>query len=155
MKSIWLLLIVLSLALSDRALSQTTVRLEAGNVTGTFTSVGEVGTVTEIVEHKIIEKDGTTTVRKIPGVTKQLNAVLRRPVSANESLWAWRKMVETGQIATARRTCKVILLDETGTSVASFTLTNGWPASINLQTVNGVLMEEIVLACEDLTRDQP
>ena len=67
-----------------------------GIITGYFTEVSGLGSENEVIEHKVINEKGTEVVMKIPGRLKWENIVLKRGITSNMDIWAWRKLVEDG-----------------------------------------------------------
>ena len=54
--------------------------------------------------------DKTSTVHKLPGLTKYANIVLKRGVTQDRQLWNWRKAIEQG--TADRRNGSIVLLDD-------------------------------------------
>ena len=52
------------------------------------------------------------TVRKLPGLTRYANIVLRRGITKDAELWNWRQTVVQGNVD--RRNGSIILLDDDG-----------------------------------------
>jgi phage tail-like protein len=90
--------------------------------------------------------------RKLPGLTKFGNIVLKRGITQNADLWNWRKTVVDGQAE--RKNGAVIILDDDGTEVVRWNFRNGWIAkwvgpSLNAAS-NEVAIETIEIAHEGL-----
>jgi phage tail-like protein len=49
---------------------------------------------TEVIEYRTGSESNA--LRKLPGLTKHANVVLRRGVTQDAELWNWRKTVEGG-----------------------------------------------------------
>ena len=131
--------------------------LDCGSVgQGYFTEIDNIGSESEIVEHRIINELGVEVIQKIPGRLKFNNITLRRGITGNMDMWTWRKLVEDGLVNQARTNCSVTLLNQELTPIAQFTLTNAWPVSIAKPALDadGVTVEEIVLVCEGYQRVQ-
>jgi len=72
-------------------------------VAGFFTEVSGIGSETEVVEHKVVTKDGKSDfVQKIPGRLKWGDITLKRGITSELDVYSWRKLVEDGKVATAR-----------------------------------------------------
>jgi phage tail-like protein len=98
----------------------------------------------------------TSSVRKLPGLRKYSNIVLKRGITQDDELWQWRKLVTDGNIAQARRNGAIILIDDQGADVVRWTFVNAWPVkyvgpSLNA-TGNDVAIETLELAHEGLER---
>jgi len=103
----------------------------SGKVAGYFTEIGGLGSETEIVEHKIVNDKGLDSVQKIPGRLKWGDITLKRGITSIMDMWAWRKMVEDGNIVGARANGSVIMLNESLVPVAQWDFTNGWPSKVS------------------------
>jgi phage tail-like protein len=93
-----------------------------------------------------------STVRKVPGLTKYANIVLKRGLTRDLELWNWRKTVVDGK--TVRRSGSIILLDESGKQVLRWHFVGGWPVkwegpALNAQA-NEVAIETLEIAHEGL-----
>jgi len=105
-----------------------------GDATGTafFKSVGGLKSETDVIE--VREGGANGVVRKLPGATKYSNITLKRGVTSDTSVAAWRKQVEDGQIGPARRNGAIVLLDKSGKEVARWNIVNAWPSAIEIAT---------------------
>jgi phage tail-like protein len=95
-----------------------------------------------------------TGIVKLPGRTKWGDIELKRGVDTDKSLYEWRRMVEEGDIANARKNGTVTLLGESRTPIARWTFENAWPSKL---TVSGSAdrpcgWETIVLHVDLVTR---
>lgn len=99
--------------------------LEIDGVTAAgFSEVSGLANETEVIEYRE-GGDKVNAPRKLPGLTKYSNLVLKRGVTADPSLWNWRKTVIDG--AVERRNGAIILLDESRTEIVRWNFFNGWP----------------------------
>ena len=80
-----------------------------GIVAAGFSEVSGLASETEVMEYRE-GGEAVNTLRKIPGLTKYSNIVLKRGVTADKSLWNWRKTVVDGHAQ--RVNGSIILLDE-------------------------------------------
>ena len=137
-------------------LASTSFAMEVEGATmGYFTECTGIGSETEVVEHRIIGPGGER-VAKIPGRLIWNNIILKRGITSNLDMWQWRKQVEDGDIANARKNISIVLYDQTMQPVARWDLINGWPSMINTSVAaNGSLIEEVVLVCEGIERVNP
>jgi phage tail-like protein len=117
-----------------------------------FTECSGMGSRSNILEYRA----GTSTfTRKIPGRTAALNVVCRRGITSSLDLRDWRKLVEDGKFADARRDVDVVLFDQTFTAIARWRLHNAWPARLSVvgrDAVNTNVGEEIELAVDEADR---
>ena len=100
--------------------------------------------------------DKTMTIRKLPGLKKFSNIVLKRGITDDMDLWKWRKQVMDGKIKDARKNGSIILMDDEGNDKARWNFVEGWPTkwtgpSFNA-TGNEVAIETLELAHEGLDR---
>jgi phage tail-like protein len=94
------------------------------------------------------------TVRKLPGLVKYANISLKRGVTDDAELWAWRKTVIDGTVQ--RKNGSIILLDDTGNEKWRWNFREGWPTkwtgpSFNA-TGNEVAIETLEIAHEGLEK---
>ena len=94
-----------------------------GVTKATFSEV--TGLSVEIVAIDYREGGDPTTVRKLPGLTKYTNIVLKRGYTADRSLWNWMQSVLNGQVVRASMT--VTLLDAGRQPVLQWTVKEAWP----------------------------
>jgi phage tail-like protein len=127
----------------------------SGIIQGYFTEASGLGSEHDVVDHKII-KDGKEVVRKIPGRLKWGDITLKRGITANLDFWDWRRMVEDGQVAKARRNGSIMMYDQEGVEVARWNFTAGWPSKVSgpspNTTSNEVGVEELVIVHEGIAR---
>jgi phage tail-like protein len=128
----------------------------SGVISGYFTEAAGLGSEHEIIEHKIVSPEGREIVRKIPGRLKWGDITLKRGITANMDIWTWRKQIEDGQVAQARRNGSIIMYDETFTEVARWNFEMGWPSKVSGPSVNtgsnDVGIEEVTIVHEGIIR---
>lgn len=128
----------------------------SGVVSGFFTECSGLGSETEVTEHKVVGIGGQEIVRKIPGRLKWENITLKRGITANMDFWDWRKMVEEGNVAAARRDGSIIMYDQEGAEVARWNFEKGWPSKVSGPSVksdsNEIGVEEMVIVHEYIER---
>ncbi len=110
---------------------------------------------TDIIEYR----EGTEAVlyaRKLSGLTKHGILVLKWGITNSMDLYNWRKMVEQGQLAQARRNIAVILMDEEGNDAARWEFGNAWPSKYKAPDMNAkgndVAIETLEIAFESMQR---
>jgi phage tail-like protein len=117
-----------------------------------FSEVSGLESETAVIEYRTGNED---VVRKLPGLTKFSNIVLRRGVSKDRELWDWRQTVVQGN--TDRRNGSIVLLDDQRNEVLRWNFGQGWPCkwqgpALNAKT-NEVAIETLEIAHEGLERD--
>lgn len=127
-----------------------------GVITGFFTECSGLGSETEVTEHKIVGPSGQEIVRKIPGRLKWGDITLKRGITANMDFWDWRKMVEDGDVASARKNGSIVMYDQEGTEVARWNFEAGWPSKISgpqtKSDSNEIGVEELTIVHEYIER---
>jgi phage tail-like protein len=128
-----------------------------GGVTGYFTEVSGIGSESEVVEHKIMgDKAKESITRKIPGRLKWGDITLKRGITANMDMWAWRKDIEEGKVSNARKNGSVIMYTQDLQESARWNFTAGWPSKITGPAPkadgNEVGIEELVIVHEGIVR---
>ena len=94
------------------------------------------------------------TTRKLPGLVKYSNISLKRGITDDAELWAWRKTAMDGKVQ--RKNGSIILLDEAGAEKLRWNFVNGWPTkwtgpSFNA-TGNEVAIESLDIAHEGVSK---
>ena len=127
-----------------------------GQVTGAFRECSGLGSENEVVEAKMSSMDGRPVVKKIPGNLKWGNITLKQGITDDMDMWKWRKMVEDGKVAEARKNGSIVLFSHAGVEIARWNFVNAWPSKINGPSVNAtsneVAIEELELAHEGYER---
>lgn len=128
----------------------------SGAVTGFFTEVGGLGSETEIIEHKVVNDTGVDFVQKIPGRLKWGDITLKRGITEVIDMWNWRKLVEDGDIAGARKNGSIMMMNQSLDIIAQWDFTNGWPSKVTgpqLQSdSNAFGVEEMTIVHEGIVR---
>jgi phage tail-like protein len=118
-----------------------------------FSEVSGLESETAVIEYRAGDK--VNTVRKLPGLTKYANIVLRRGITQDAELWNWRKAVVEGNID--RRNGSIVLLDDALNPVVRWNFRNGWICKIEGPALNAsandVAIETIEIAHEGLERE--
>lgn len=128
----------------------------SGIIAGYFTEASGLGSENDVVEHKVTGKDGKEIVRKIPGRLKWGDITLKRGITTNMDFWDWRRMVEQGNVAKARKNGSIMMYDQEGSEVARWNFTAGWPSKVSGPSVNTtsneVGIEELTIVHEGIER---
>jgi phage tail-like protein len=128
----------------------------SGVLTGFFTECAGLGSETEVTEHKVVGPGGKEVVRKIPGRLKWGDITLKRGITRNMDIWDWRKMIEDGNVSSARKDGSIMMFDQEGSEVARWNFTAGWPSKVSGPSVksdsNEIGVEELTIVHEGIVR---
>ena len=116
-----------------------------GIVVAGFSEVSGLTTDTNIIEYREGDEN-VGTVRKLPGLMKYNNIVLKRGWTADTNLWTWRKKVIDGK--TQRTTGAIILLDESRSPALRWNFTAGWPSKWEGPALNAKTSEVAIETLE-------
>jgi phage tail-like protein len=129
-------------------------KLEMDGVTKAgFRECSGLDASTDPVDYREGQEKGNI-ARKLTGLNKHANIVLKRGVTDDHSLWDWRKKVIDGK--TDRQHGSIVLCDETGEEKVRWNFVEGWPTkwtgpSFNA-TSNEVAIESLEIVHEGLTK---
>ncbi len=116
-----------------------------------FSEVSGLESETAVIEYRAGSEN---VVRKLPGLTKFGNIILRRGVTQDADLWNWRESVVEGSID--RRNGSIVLLDDKRNEVVRWNFRSGWICKWEGPTLdakaNEVAIETIEIAHEGLER---
>lgn len=98
---------------------------------------------------------GGNFVHKYVGMERYPQVTLRRGITKDQSLWAWRQLVRDNPADRSKYVCnvKISLLDENHQSTAIFwTLQDAWPCKLGGPSLNAkgneLAIETLELCCE-------
>ena len=118
-----------------------------------FSEASGLESETAVIEYRV-GGEKVNWVRKLPGLTKFGNIVLRRGVTQDAELWNWRKSIVEGNVD--RRNGTIVLLDDKRNEVVRWNFWNGWICKWEGPTLNAraneVAIETIEIAHEGLER---
>jgi phage tail-like protein len=130
-----------------------TVDIGVGDELG-FSEVDGLSGEIEVIEYRE-GADRVNTARKLPGLAKYPNVMLKRGITGRTDLFEWWKSVRDGQVQ--RRDVTITLLDEQRQPVLRWLLRNAFPVKIEgpelNATGNEVAIETLELAHEGLEID--
>ncbi len=123
-----------------------------GVIRGGFSEASGLTTDTDIIEYREgNEQRGNT--RKLPGLIKYGNVVLKRGWTKDRKLWEWRKKVIDGK--TQRTSGAIVLLDEARKEALRWNFREGWPCKWEGPGLNGktsdVAVETLEICHEGLS----
>jgi phage tail-like protein len=117
-----------------------------------FHEVSGFDSTIDVIEHR--EGGDNTTPRKLPGMTKHSNIVLKWGMSIDTQLYQWHRDVVRGNVQ--RRNGSIVLLDRRGQEVARWNFFSAWPSKWDGPDLsaegNDVAIETLELAHEGVER---
>jgi phage tail-like protein len=123
------------------------------SIRGSFAEVSGLDVEITPIEYRNGSED--ITVRKIPGLKKFTNIVLKRGITGDLTLWKWLKSVMDGSVQRADGT--ITLLDESRQPVMVWKFRRGWPCKLTGPTLNAkgneIAIETLEICHEGLEID--
>ena len=117
-----------------------------------FHEVSGFDSTIDVVEHR--EGGENTTVRKLPGMTKHSNIVLKWGLADDADLYNWYRDAVNGKVQ--RRNGSIVLLDRQGQERMRWNFVNAWPSKWDGPDFNAegndIAIETLELAHEGVTR---
>lgn len=127
-----------------------------GQIKGYFTECSGLGSETEVIEHKVVDEKGHEFIQKIPGRMKWQDISLKRGITKEMDVWAWRKLVEDGNVEGARRNGSIVMFNQAFQEVARWDFVRAWPLKVTGPSLqadsNAFGVEEMTITHEGLTR---
>lgn len=123
-----------------------------GLLAAKFHSVDGLGSESEIVEYR----DGSSgATLKIPGRVSYGDITLKRGITSDGSLAAWRALAESETGTIERKNGTIVVFDKTGKPVARYSFHQGWPAKVvvGVDPETDVAIETLVIAVEGISRE--
>ena len=110
----------------------------------------------QVIEAYHATKDGKQILKKYPGPLKFGDISLKRGLTSDSNLWAWRREIEMGNVEANRKNGSVVIYDQANSEVARWNFVNGWPSKISGPSLsaggNEIAIEEITIVHEGLER---
>jgi phage tail-like protein len=107
-----------------------------------------------VVEHRVNHIVSVPDVKKMPGLVKYENIVLKYGVVADPTIWKWIKQVQSGGIASARKNGSITVFKLDGGVSMKWNFYEGWPCHVEVgnlsATSDSVLLETVHIAHEKL-----
>jgi len=123
------------------------------SVKGSFMEVSGLGVEIPAIEYRTGSED--ITVRKIPGLKKFSNIVLKRGIIGDLTFWNWLLEAMNGQVRRAGGS--IILLDESRNEVLRWNFKRGWPCKWSGPALNAkgneIAIETLEICHEGLDVD--
>ncbi len=121
-----------------------------------FRECSGIGSESEVIEYKGSTQNDYHTIQAVPGRLKWQKINLKRGITDSMKAWEWRKKVEEGKVNDARSNGSIIMVDQTGTPVATWEFKRAWPSKISGPQLNAntneVGVEELEIVHEGLIR---
>jgi phage tail-like protein len=128
------------------------LRDPSSGLTWSFESCRALGSLHDIIEHKVVDGTGIEVIRKLPGRLRYLDLECSRPLSEDTSLWEWRALVEQGNVEEARRDLELDLYDATLRSVDTWTVDAAWPSRLEAALSSDAAIEKTRIVMENVVR---
>lgn len=116
-----------------------------------FSECTGLGSRVDVIEYR---EGGSGAVRKLPGLRRFSDIVLKRGITGSRELQDWHSNILKGQAD--RRNGSVILLDDAGQEVVRWNFFNAFPSRWDGPHLKGdgqdVALETLTLSCEGLER---
>lgn len=117
-----------------------------------FQEVSGFDSTIDVIEHR--EGGENTTPRKLPGMTKYSNIVLKWGITDDQQLYLWHRQAVEGRVE--RKNGSIVLLDRAGAEVARWNFERAWPTKYDGPDLNAegndVSIETLELAHEGIKR---
>ncbi len=127
-----------------------------GIVQAGFSEVTIPDSSQEPIEYR--EGNDLPTMRKIPGLVKYGNVVLKWGTTDSLELSEWRNLVEAGKISEARKNMAVIVLNDLGEPAARWEFRESWPSKYDAPDLKAsgseIAVETLEISHEGMTRIQ-
>jgi phage tail-like protein len=117
-----------------------------------FQQVSGFDSTTDVIEHR--EGGDNLSTRKLPGMTKYSNIVLKWGMTEDRDLYDWHRRVAEGEIE--RKNGSIVLLNRKREEVARWNFMRAWPTKwdgpdLNAETADAAI-ETLELAHEGVER---
>jgi phage tail-like protein len=121
-----------------------------------FQEVSGIASEIDVIELKQNTKDGKYVIHKLPGNRKPPTITLKKGKDSSKDLWDWHEKIYQGKVGDARKNGSIVLYDYQHGEVGRYNFVNAWPSKVSTSSLkaggNEVLMEEVTLVCEELSR---
>jgi len=131
-------------------------KVEFGNgLTAAFSEISGLDSEQGIIEYRTGDEE--TVMRKISGIRKHPNVVMKRGIVGTDAFWKWRKQIEQGKTEDAEGRTPLVtvhLLNEKRESVVTWKIKNAWPCKLSGPALaagkNETALESLELAHEGI-----
>lgn len=130
-------------------------RLEIDGIqTAGFSEVHIGAATTDVIDYR--EGTDPPHVRKLSGLTKYGNIILKHGMTNSLELFRWYRDIVDGQLANRRRQVVITVQDESGADQVRFVVSEAWPIKYDPTDLNArgneVMIELLELANEGIER---
>jgi phage tail-like protein len=129
-----------------------------GQVVGAFRECTGLGSENEVVEYKASGPKGEQVIKKVPGRLKWNNITLKRGITDAMDMWKWRKLVEEGSMAEARKSGTITMYNQKHEAIAKWDFVAAWPSKLTGPSANAgnneVAIEELEITHEGYKRTE-
>jgi phage tail-like protein len=127
------------------------VEIDSVTVAG-FSEVSGIGSEVDVIEYR---EGGDHLVRKLPGLRKFQNIILKRGITRDAELWDWHKNILDG--VSDRRNGVITLLDDARVAQVRWKFFDAFPQKYEGPLLrakgNDVAIETLTLCCERIERE--
>lgn len=127
-----------------------------GKLLGAFREATGLTSESEKIEYKASGPKGEEIMLSQPGRTKYPDIVLKRGLTSNMDMHAWRKEIEDGKFKDAKKNGSIVLYDQSHAELARWNFENAWPVKLEGPGLNSgnneVAVESLTLAVTRTTR---
>ena len=134
--------------------TEPTITLTVPNhVNAGFTSISQLGSKCEPIEHKIMINTSTEAITHMLGRRDFEHVVLTRPLTGQTDLSAWMRLVDNADLKHARVASATITMSDGSSFTAEWKLTKTWPCKLDVYSgSDGVLYEQVTLVADKIVR---
>ena len=120
-------------------------RVEVDGITrGGFRECSGLDTSQDPVDYR--EGTDSLTTRRLPGLVKYSNIILKWGITDDAELWDWRQSAMDGKVE--RKNGSIVLLDDTGAEALRWNFREGWPSKWTGPTFNATSNEVAIETLE-------
>jgi phage tail-like protein len=127
-----------------------------GNSVGFFQEVIGLSSSADELETLELGGRGDGAEVKITAPQRPPSVTLRRGITSNTELWAWRQQVEASGVAASRKNASIVMYDQTLVAIARWNFADAWPSKITgVQPAGGVPTEVVTIVADAVRRVNP
>ncbi len=107
----------------------------------------------DVIEYR---EGNELTLRKLPGLIKYGNVILKWGITDSMELYSWHKLVEEGKSKEYRKNMAIMLIDEEGNPKSRWEFSQAWPIKYKAPNLNAlgkeIAIESMEIAHEGMRR---
>lgn len=131
------------------------IELKKATIEG-ITEISGLAVEVDVVDFTQVMVGGVTVTKKRPGAAKYSEVGIKRPLTADKSLWTWALGIRDGK-KDYRADGAIVLYDISNKEVGRWSFVNAWPSKWSASDLDvgsdDPIMEDVTLVIELLTRD--